>query len=194
MYFGLVHYPHIKHEGFQSFRKTYDPYSDLLPEHITFIHPVPGELGREKLERHIEHILNHWHPFDVHFCTVEKSWDHWMYLGAKEGHQSVIDLHDQLYDGMLSPYLRKDLPFYPHIGLGLFSKEAYNFDNPTARLTLNKKKYDQAKGEFEDLCFDLWCAIDQLTLLSINADYTVCNDLRTYNLHSHDHQRTANEE
>lgn len=186
MYFGLVYYPHIKHEGFQSFRRRYDPYWELLPEHVTFIHPVPGHIGKKKLEGHIEHVLNHWHPFDVHFCTVEKTWDHWMYLGAIEGHQSVIDLHDQLYDGILNPYLRKDLPFYPHIGLGLFSNEAYDFNNPTASLTLNEKKYKKAREEFEDLSFDLWCIIDQLTLLSISSDFKLSNELRSFNLNSHD--------
>jgi len=182
MYFGLVHYPQIKHDGFQNFRDRYDPYSNLLPEHITFIHPVPEDVGRKKLERHIEIVLDCWESFKVHFCLIEKTWDHWMYLGAKEGHNLVVDLHDKLYKGLLSPYLRKDLPFYPHIGLGFFSGEAYDFDNPTAELTLDEKRYFIACQEFEDLGIDIWCTIDRLTLVKVNSTYTECIGLRDFSL------------
>jgi len=180
MYYALVHYSQIIHEDFQSFRRRYDPYAALLPEHITFIHPVPESIGRTKLEKHIENVIGSWKPFKAHFCSLEKTWDHWMYLGAKEGHDLVVELHDKLYEGILSPYLREDLPFYPHIGLGLFSKEGYDFDNPTAKLTLDEEKYRQARKEFVDLRFDLWCTIDKLTLVKVNAEYTECTDIRSF--------------
>jgi hypothetical protein len=182
MYFGLVHYPQIEHEGFQSFRQKYDPYHTLLPEHVTFIHPVPESLGRENVEAHIEKVLLQWKAFKVHFCALEKTWDHWMYLGAMEGHDLVVELHDQLYKGILSPHLRKDLPFYPHIGLGLFSQENYDFDNPTASLSLDQEKYQRARKEFEDLCFAAWCTIDTLTLVWMNAEYTECVDEKVFTL------------
>jgi hypothetical protein len=182
MYFGLVHYPQIEHSGFHNFRHRYDPYANLLPVHVTFIHPVPESIGREKLERHIETVIDSWKSFKVHFCLVEKTWDHWLYLGAKEGHSEVVDLHDQLYKGILSPHLREDLPFYPHIGLGLFSKEAYDFDNPTAQLTLDEKRFNKARREFEDLGTDIWCTIDRLTLVKINSSYTECVDLNDFSL------------
>lgn len=180
MFFGLVHYPHIEHKGFQSFRHKYEPFFQLLPEHVPFVHPVPENIGRKELEKHIEKVLSRWKPFNVHFCILEKTWDHWLFLGAKEGYKEVVDLHDQLYNGILSPFLRKDLPFYPHIGLGLFSREAYDFDDPTAALTLDEKKYNSARQEFEDLEFDIWCTIDKLTLVEINSNYTECVDLNNY--------------
>ena len=182
MYLGLVHYPKIENEGFQAFRRKYEPYSQLLPEHVPFVHPVPEILGRDEVERHIKKVLSFWEPFKVHFCMLQKTWDHWLYLGAKEGHMQVVELHDRLYEGILSPYLREDLPFYPHIGLGLFSKEAYDFDNPTAELTLDEKRYKQARKEFEELEMDIWCTIDRMTLVRINSDYTECIDLNDFSL------------
>jgi len=74
MYFGLVHYPQIEHKGFQSFREKYEPYSQLLPGHVPFVHPVP--------ERHIIKVLRGWKPFRAHFCMIEKTRDHWLFLGA----------------------------------------------------------------------------------------------------------------
>ena len=182
MYFALVYYPQIEHEGFHSFRYQYEPYAELLPEHVPFIYPVPETVDREKLEQHIKKVLSTWKPFDVHFCTLDKTWDHWLYLGAKEGYNSVVKLHDKLYEGILSPYLRKDLPFNPHIGLGLFSKEAYDFNNPTAELTLDEERFKSARREFEEMGFDLWCTVDRLTLVKINADFTECSELSTFEI------------
>ena len=184
MYFGLVHYPRILHKGFQTFRQRFDPFSDLLPEHITFIHPVPECVGQEKIEKHIEKILGNWKPFDVHFCTLEKTWDHWLYMGAKEGGKKVVQFHDELYEGILRPYLREDLPFYPHIGLGFFGLENYDFNNPTAELSLDENKFKKALQEFKDLGFDYWCTIDKLTLVKINSDFTECVDLRNFKINS----------
>jgi hypothetical protein len=182
MFYALAHYPQIKHEGFQSFRRKYDPYSELLDEHVTFIFPVPEVIGREKLEAHIEQVLAHWEPFRVHFCTLEINWDHWMYLGAKEGHDLVVKLHDDFYQGLLGPYLREDLPFFPHIGLGLFSKERYDFNNPTAELRLDEEKYKMAVREFEALGFEIWFTVDRFTLVQINADFTEFHNLKDFNL------------
>lgn len=182
MSFALVHYPQINHEGFQSFRRKYDPYWELLPEHVTFIPPVPETIERIKMEEHIEHVLSRWEPFRVHFCSLEISWDHWMYLGAKEGNELVIKLHDDFYEGILAPYLREDLPFYTHIGLGLFSREMYDFNNPTAELSLDEEKYIRAFREFEDFGFDIWCDVDRFTLVQVNSDFTECHDLRDFSM------------
>jgi 2'-5' RNA ligase len=182
MFYGLVHYPGIKHEGFQAFRKKYDPWSALLREHVTFIHPVPESIGRRALDVHIRKVLSSCQPFRVHFCTLEITWDHWMYLGAMEGHQSVVDLHDRLYEGILSPHLREDLPFYPHIGLGIFSNETYDFNDPTAKLTLDEEKYIAARQEFEALDFEVWCTVDRLTLVKIDAGFNEFSDLGEYEI------------
>lgn len=182
MYFALVYYPQIEHEGFHAFRDRYEPYSELLPEHVPFVFPVPENIGRDKLEAHIEQVVNTCKPFDAHFCTLEKTWDHWLYLGAKEGHDAIVELHDKLYKGILSPYLREDLPYYPHIALGLFSTEAYDFNNPTAELTLDEEKYNSARKSFEKMGVDLWCTVDKLTLVGVNSDFTECVDLRNFTM------------
>ncbi len=178
MYLALVYYPRIEHEGFHTFRMKYEPFAALLPEHVSFIFPIPESIGREKLEDHISKVLDSWVPFRVHFCILEKTQDHWLFLVAKEGNSKVIELHDDLYKGILAPFLRKDLPFYPRIGLGLFSIEKYDFHNPTAELTLDTGRYSYARNDFEEMSFDVWCTIDQLSLLGINADLTECLELR----------------
>ena len=182
MYFALVYYPCIEDQGFHHFRMKYEPYASLMPVHVPFVFPTPEEVGRKKLEAHISKVLKDWKPFHVHFCKLEKTWDHWLYVGAEEGHDQVVQLHDHLYTGILAPYLRKDLPFHPHIGLGLFSKEKYDFNNPTTKLTLDEEKYLRAIEEFEALHFDLWCTIDCLTLVRLDDKFTECMAVQEYSI------------
>ena len=182
MYFSLVYYPGIEQKGFHAFRNKYEPFSSLLPEHLTFVFPVPDTIGQEEVENHILEVVSFWNPFRVHFCNLEKTIDHWLFWTIKEGNELVSRLHNELYTGILAPHLREDLPYLPHIGLGLFSKEVYDFNNPTAELTLDRDKYERARKEFEDLNLDFWCTIDQLTLLKINAEFTECREIKTFQI------------
>lgn len=79
-------------------------------------------------------------------------------------------------------HLREDLPYTPHIGLGLFSTENYDLNDPFAELTLNAGKYERAAKEFEKLNIDLWSTVDQLALLRINKGFTECTELRRFSL------------
>lgn len=181
MYYALVNYPQIEHPGFHSFRKKYEPYSDLLPAHITFIFPTPETIGMKDLKVHICQVLNHWKPFDMHFCNLMKTEDdHWLFWTAEEGNEHAIKLHDEFYQGILALHLRKDLPYTPHIGLGLFSKEPFDFNSPTAQLTLDEVRYEHARREFQELNIELWARIDRLRLVSINSDFTECRDIMKF--------------
>lgn len=182
MYLALVYYPEIKHKGFHNFRNTYEPYAFLLPAHLTFIFPLEADFGRERLINHIETILARWKVFDMHFCTLEKTWDHWLFLGAKEGNKEAILLHDEFYTGPLASYLREDLPYTPHIGLGLFSSQDWDFHNPTAKLSLDKERFDKAWKEFEALEFELRFSVTELTLVRLNAEFTECENIHTFKL------------
>ena len=87
-------------------------------------------------------------------------------------------LHDELYTGgLLAPFLRYDLPFIPHVGLGFFGNKTYDIANPTDEIPLEQEKYIRAKAEFEDLKLDFWRTIDCLTLVSINSNFTKSHDI-----------------
>jgi len=163
-------------------KRLYEPYAGLLPEHVTFVFPVRESIGHLALEQHIITVLEPWKPFRIHFSRLMKTVDHWLFWIPEEGKEEAIGLHDELYTGILSEHLREDLPYTPHIGLGLFSREDYDFENPTAELTLDEDRYQQARKEFTEMNLDLWCTIDQLDLLSINDDFTECKRLHTFGL------------
>lgn len=182
MQYALVYYPQIVEEDFYLFRNKYEPFSDLIAEHIPFIFPVPEAIGRNKLENHIKEVLTAWKPFSIHISGHQLTWDNWLIMKIKEGEENIFKLHDELYTGILSPHLREDLPYIPHIAMGLFSNEKYDTDNPTFQSTLDENKYQKALSEVEELQLDFWRTIESLTLVKVNEDYTKCWDIEEFKL------------
>jgi hypothetical protein len=136
--------------------------------------PVPySEVEEEKVTDHIETALKNWKPFPIHIGGFTKSWDHWLLLLLKKGNKEAIALHDELYTGMLSPYLRRDIKFIPHVGVGLFVKKdaEYNILNPK-KVDFDAKLYSQALKEAESLKISSFDTVDRLFLrkVIINAD------------------------
>ena len=180
MLYGLVHYPSITREDFFSFTGKYNPFVDLIAPEITFVFPTPSSIGRENLEAHVARVLSNWEPFEVHFQPLKKTFDHWLYLASTEGKEAMIRLHDDLYTGILHAYLRDDLPYDPHIGLGLFTLEPYDFLHPTASLTLDSSRFHRARKEFESLNFEYWGLVDRLFLVEIDQEFTRTRNLREF--------------
>jgi 2'-5' RNA ligase len=169
MYFALVYYPEFDErtrENIQAFRRKYDSFVDYWEPHMTFIFPVPCiEVGEAKLIKHIERVLKRWKPFPIRIAGFKKSWDHWLLLLLKRGNEKAIALHDELYIGVLSPYLRRDIEYIPHIGLALFVRKdaGYNALDPKM-VDFDENLYRQALEEAESLKIDGSCIIDRLFL------------------------------
>ena len=169
MYYALVYNPEFdkRTEGnIEVFRRKYDSFVDYWEPHIPFIFPVPcSEVEETELIEHIEKVLKKWEPFPIRMGGFAKSRDHWLLLLLKDGNEEVTALHDELYTGILSSYLRKDLEFIPHIGLALFAKKdaGYNALDPRV-VDFDKKLYRQALEEAESLKMDSSEVIDRLFL------------------------------
>ena len=172
MYYVLVYYPKFDRETAEKvkiFRRKYDPFVDSWEPHIPFIFPVAcSEVEEEKLVDHVETVLKNWQPFPIRIGDFTKSWDHWLFLLLKEGNEEAVALHDELYTGILSPYLRRDIEYIPHIGIGLFvGKDAgYNVLDPK-KVDFNAKLYSQALKEAESLKIDSFDTVDRLFLRKI---------------------------
>ena len=171
MFYALVHYPNIDTRHIEEFRRKYDPHCDLIRPHTTFIFLVPESAGESNLISHIENILNHWSPFPIQLKGLYKSWDHWLFLTLAEGNENVIRLHRELYSGMLAAHHRSDIPFVPHLGLGLFARKDANYDIRDPRdVSLDVEDYAHALREAEQLNLDYSCVIDRLHLVKISDD------------------------
>ncbi|MFP4047647.1 MAG: 2'-5' RNA ligase family protein [Bacteroidales bacterium] len=179
MFHALVYYPEIENLVVNDIRKQYDPYVNLIKEHITLIFPIPETIGEEKLIGHIEEVLNKWEPFKLHITGYGKTWDHWLYLKIKEGKGKLINLHDQLYTGNLELFLRKDIPYKPRVGLGIFTKEHYDPMRPE-ELTFDKDAYAEAEMKLEKENISIKRIMNQLSLVKINDEFSKLWEVKTF--------------
>ncbi len=177
---ALVNYPDIHHSGFHAFRNRYDPWASVLREHITFIFPIPDLISEKQFASHVKKVLSGWQPFEIVISGFHKTIDHWLMLDINEGNDKVVALHDELYTGILKPYLRKDLPYTPHVGLGFFGNEIYDFNDPTAFISLNSEKYNQALSEINEGEIVFRKTIETMTIIELNGTLTSCTDIETF--------------
>ncbi len=170
MHYVLLYYPEFDkktEEKIEVFRRKYDPFVDCWKPHIPFIFPVPcSEIEEIKLTKHIETVLKNWKPFPIQIGGFQKSWDQvWLFLLLRKGNAEAIALHDELYNGMLSPYLRRDIKYIPHIGIGLFVRKGAQYDvlNPR-KADFDARLYSQALREAESLELSSLNTVDRLFL------------------------------
>jgi hypothetical protein len=182
---SLLFYPRFDRkteENIEAFRRKYDPFVDNWRPHIPFVFPVPSnKVKEEEFMQHVRAVLKNWKPFPIRISGFRKSWDHWLLLLLKEGNDKVIALHDELYTGILTPYLRKDIKFIPHIGIALFVRKnsGYNILDPK-KVVYDAEQYGKALKEAEALGIDSFDTVDKLAVnkvifegSSISLDRTV---------------------
>lgn len=125
MSLAVVSYPTVSREDLdwmQSIRAEHDGlYYEVADPHLTLVFPVFG-LDRGCFLEHVRGRVRGVEkiPFVCRCATVVKDatneYTH-VFLVPDEGHGAIVKLHDRLYEGPLSPHLRLDIPFIPHIGV-----------------------------------------------------------------------------
>ncbi|MGK7396343.1 MAG: 2'-5' RNA ligase family protein [Candidatus Cyclobacteriaceae bacterium M3_2C_046] len=181
MYYALAYFPALNHDGLNQIRELYDPTYPQIEEHIAVIFPVPGEVGLQPLRDHIVQTLSRHKPFPIVIKDLTLSWDNWLFLLLQEGRQTFIKLHDELYQGILSGFLRKDIPFQPHLALGLMTSASYDHKNPKS-VQLDTIKYEKAFQEAQGMDLEFKKFVDQLTLLQLNDTFDQIKKLEVFYL------------
>ncbi len=175
---AVVFYPELRHAGLHALRARYDPYAGVVGEHVTLVFPLAASVAGDVLAQHVRRVLSRWQPFPVHLVGLEVSWDHWLLLGMREGRDELVRLHDELYTGKLEPHLRRDLPYAPHVGLGLFAGAGYDPLAPEAT-TCDEEACRRGRAEAEALGLDFWRVVDRLNLLELDDRARWVRDLET---------------
>jgi 2'-5' RNA ligase len=116
--------------------------------------PVPESIGEEQLVNHLWEVLRERRPFPIHLQGLAKSCDDYLFLLVDEGKDALADLHAHMYTGVLSDFRRTDLPYVPHITLGLFGDD--------------RNEYLQAVNEAQRLDLNYRCVMDKLHLVKID--------------------------
>jgi len=121
-------YPRLEKQDFdfiQSIRAEYEPNYSLLNPHVTFVFET-DEVEQGVFLEHLRPLITATPVIDFVMRSVSLIRDvdreRWfLLLTADEGFSSIVRLHDRLYTGVLAPQLRTDIPFIPHITLGVFA-------------------------------------------------------------------------
>ncbi len=107
----------------QQVREQHDElYYRVVDPHFTLVFPV-FNMDRAAFTAHVAERVRGRRPirFVLRCAVVVKdsfnAYTH-VFLVPDEGHAEVVKLHDALYAGTLTPHLRLDIPFIPHVGVG----------------------------------------------------------------------------
>lgn len=188
VFHAIVHYPEIDTERIELFRKKHDPTYELIRAHITVVFGVDQSVSLGSLTHHVRTVLEHWKSFDIELSGFTKSWDHWLFLTLTRGNKKVMRLHDELYEGILAPYLRKDIQYIPHVGLGEFVKEGemgllrrkQEHLRDSSKIAFDEARYKIALREAQNLKLSYSTRMKKLQMIEINDAYTTITDIREF--------------
>jgi len=156
MSYALVHFPTIDTRQIDELRRQYDPQVELIAPHVTIVFPVAESLDKSSLVSHVVNVLRGCKQFSIWLQGLEQSWDNCLFLLLKDGRAEVIRLHDDLYTGILAPFIRRDIPYVPHVTLGAFADDA--------------KRCSDALRDSKRLGLSYQCVVDRLHLVKVNDD------------------------
>ena len=155
--FAVAWFPRFEGlETVEAFRRRHDPMAGLVPAHLTLVFPFATALTRLQVETHVKRVASRWPPVPVAFRAVRMHANEFVFLMASRGADALTELHDRLYTRSLLPYLRRDLPYEPHITL------ARNADFRALEAARDEAR-ETFGGELSDV-------LRALTLLSVKHD------------------------
>ncbi len=143
-------------EAVEAFRRRHDPMAALVAAHLTLVFPFPTALTQLQVETHVRRVVSRWPPIPVTFRGVRLHANEFVFLMAVRGAASIVGLHDKLYTRSIRPYLRRDLPYEPHITLARNASLA-------ALENAHAEAEDTFPGEVSDV-------IRAVTLLALEQD------------------------
>lgn len=119
-------YPEFSQEDAASiaqFRQVNDQAMvHVVAAHWTMIFPVEA-VSADDLQAHVGEVAQRWEaiPFTCRYAMLHAdrlSDNYYLFLVPDDGFSTICRLHDDLYTGIMRPYLRLDLPYVPHLGIG----------------------------------------------------------------------------
>lgn len=127
MKLAIVAYPSLNEpdrQWVESSRAKHDPQAPRIDAHFTLVFPV--EAPPSNLEPEIAAVAQSAQsiPFVIDRISVVPDvlgGGNHIFLVPEEGGVQIATLHDQLYSGVLQGHLRTDIPFTPHMTVGVAS-------------------------------------------------------------------------
>lgn len=112
----------------EDIRKKYDYLHDMIEGHITLVFPFESDLSTDDLVKSIKPIMEKSKKFMISCRSISKVEAHgyFLFLDVSKGEDSIMKLHDELYQGILAEYQpewAKNGGYRAHMTLGRFKDE-----------------------------------------------------------------------
>lgn len=102
----------------ESIREIHDPLFGLIPPHITIVFPFEGNISNDELKSHISNLAKGIGTIEIKFASGVTSIGDYLFLEIEQGKEQIEKLHDKLYTGPLLRFLKRDIPYIPHVTVG----------------------------------------------------------------------------
>lgn len=102
----------------QEIRNKYDRLATLIAPHITLAFPFSHNMSNEELIRKLTNLLEDFSPFTIVFKGISLSKDNYIFLNCIQGNKEIIQLHNKIYEQILSSHFKNYIKYIPHITLG----------------------------------------------------------------------------
>ncbi len=125
MKLAVVAFPNLEdtdRRWIESFRAEHDPQASRVAVHFTLVFPV--EAPPDAVAAEIAAVARSTDAIRFTSCRAEVVVDAFghgshVFLVPDEGAFQISTLHDRLYAGTLNAHRRSDIPFVPHMTVGL---------------------------------------------------------------------------
>ncbi|MGL4992317.1 MAG: 2'-5' RNA ligase family protein [Sarcina sp.] len=106
-------------------REKYDPTVKFVEPHVTLVFPFESDISSEDIKEHTINAIKNAKPFELTLQGIgsDKSFGNYIFLKITKGTEILVDLHKNLYKGILEkyyPHWPDDAPFTPHMTIGNF--------------------------------------------------------------------------
>ena len=153
---AIVLFPKFNNiDSIQAVRERFDPLASFIAPHITLVFPFESELSTQEIGDHVRRAIEGVKRFSVQLSSVTGDFrDGYLFLNVKRGNDSIIDLHDKLYRGVLEQYLFRKMTYCPHITVGRLEQQT---------------KFDQALEELAGFSEQFEAEIDRVYVENIDS-------------------------
>jgi len=119
----------------QCIREKYDPLYHCIAPHITIVFPFDSDISTEALKIHFHNALQGNKKFNIQLKDFTGDCkDGYLFLNIRKGNDSIIELHDLLYSGIISRFLYRKSTYFPHVTVGRL-RDPIAFDKALKALT-----------------------------------------------------------
>ena len=153
---AIVLFPKFnKTDAIQTVRERFDPLAKYISPHITLVFPFESTLSTEELREHMTRALQGVKRFPVQLSSITGDVrEGYLFLNVKRGNDSIIDLHDRLYGGVLESFLFRKVTYCPHMTVGRIEEQT---------------EFDQALETLRDFTTRFEAQIDQVYVEKIDS-------------------------